>query len=83
MYGSYLTIQADGEIDGDFTLSFSEEELSQLMELFMSGVFNLNQTDGNAFTPDGNLTLIDDLAASQKRGSSSSLWSRRTGTTFI
>ena len=41
----------------DFTLSFSEEELSRLMELFMSGAFNLNQTDGNAFTPDGNLTL--------------------------
>ena len=68
VYGSYLTIQADGEIDGDFTLSFSEEELSQLMELFMSGVFNLNQTDGNAFTPDGNLTLVDDLGGITKTG---------------
>ena len=68
VYGSYLTIQADGEIDGDFTLSFSEEELSRLMELFMSGVFNLNQTDGNAFTPDGNLTLVDDLGGITKTG---------------
>lgn len=68
VYGSYLTIQADGEIDGDFTLSFSEEELSQLMELFMSGVFNLNQTGGNAFTPDGNLTLVDDLGGITKTG---------------
>lgn len=68
VYDSYLTIQADGEIDGDFTLSFSEEELSQLMELFMSGVFNLNQTDGNAFTPDGNLTLVDDLGGITKTG---------------
>lgn len=68
VYGSYLTIQANGEIDGDFTLSFSEEELSQLLELFMSGVFNLNQTDGNAFTPDGNLTLVDDLGGITKTG---------------
>ncbi|MFR8027724.1 CD1107 family mobile element protein [Eisenbergiella massiliensis] len=68
VYGSYLTIPADGEIDGDFTLSFSEEELSRLMELFMSGVFNLNQTDGNAFTPDGNLTLVDDLGGITKAG---------------
>lgn len=68
VYGSYLTIPADGEIDGDFTLSFSEEELSQLMELFTSGVFNLNQTDGNAFTPDGNLTLVDDLGGITKTG---------------
>lgn len=68
VYGSYLTIQANGEIDGDFTLSFSEEELSRLLELFMSGVFNLNQTDGNAFTPDGNLTLVDDLGGITKTG---------------
>ena len=68
VYGSYLTIPADREIDGDFTLSFSEEKLSQLMELFTSGVFNLNQTDGNAFTPDGNLTLVDDLGGITKTG---------------
>ena len=68
VHGSYLTIQADGENDGDFTLSFSEEELYRLMELFMSGVFNLNQTDGNAFTPDGNLTLVDDLSDITKTG---------------
>ena len=68
VYGSYLTIQAGGETDSDFTLSFSEEELSRLMELFMSGAFNLNQTDGNAFTPDGNLTLVDDLGGITKTG---------------
>lgn len=68
VHGSYLTIQADGETDSDFTLSFSEEELSRLMELFMSGAFNLNQTDGNAFTPDGNLTLVDDLGGITKTG---------------
>lgn len=68
VYGSYLTIPTDGEIDSGFSLSFSEEELSRLMELFMSGVFNLNQTDGNAFTPDGNLTLVDDLGGITKTG---------------
>lgn len=68
VHGSYLTIQAGGETDSDFALSFSEEELSRLMELFMSGAFNLNQTDGNAFTPDGNLTLVDDLGGITKTG---------------
>lgn len=68
VHDSYLTIQADGENDSDFTLSFSEEELSRLMELFMSGAFNLNQTDGNALTPDGNLTLVDDLGGITKTG---------------
>ena len=34
----------------------------------MSGAFNLNQTDGNAFTPDGNLTLVDDLGCITKTG---------------
>ena len=68
VYGSYLTIQAGGETDSDLTLSFSEEELSRLMELFMSGAFNLNQTDGNAFTPDGNLTLVDDLRRHHENG---------------
>lgn len=68
VHGSYLTIHAGGETDSDFTLSFSEEELSRLMELFMSGAFNLNQTDGNAFTPDGNLTLVDDLGSITKTG---------------
>ena len=68
VYGSYLTIPTDGEIDSGFSLSFSEEELSRLMEVFMSGAFSLNQTDGNAFTPDGNLTLVDDLGGITKTG---------------
>ena len=68
VYGSYLTIPTDGEIDSGFSLSFSEEELSRLMEVFMSGAFSLNQTDGNAFTPDGNLTLVDDLGGVTKAG---------------
>ena len=34
----------------------------------MSGAFSLNQTDGNAFTPDGNLTLVDDLGGITKTG---------------
>ena len=34
----------------------------------MSGAFSLNQTDGNAFTPDGNLTLVDDLGGIKKTG---------------
>ena len=67
VHGNYLTIQADGEFASDFTLSFREEELSRLMEMFMSGAFNPNQTDG-AFTPDGNLTLVDDLGGVTKTG---------------
>ena len=69
VYGNYLEI-SDSEKMGttsDISLSVSEEELSQLVELFMGGLFS-NDSGDNAFTPDGNLTLVDDLGSVTKTG---------------
>ena len=52
--GDYLTINDASTGDGSFSLSLGEDELSSLMELFGGG-------GGSALTPDGNLTLRDDL----------------------
>ena len=64
VYSDYLTV-TDAEtagISGDgFSLSINEEELSSLLELFMGGT-------GAALTPDGNLTLIDDIGSSTESG---------------
>ena len=52
--GDYLTISDASTGDGSFSLSLGEDELSSLTELLGGG-------SGSALTPDGNLSLIDDL----------------------
>ncbi len=61
VYSDYLTV-SDTETEatggGSFSLSFDGEELSALLELFTGSL----ATGGSAaLTPDGNLTLIDDI----------------------
>ena len=46
---------------GSFSLSIGEDDLSSLLELFMGG-------GGAALTPDGNLTLIDDIGSATAAG---------------
>ena len=68
VYSDYLTVNDDGTIGTDgngLSLSISEEELSSLLELFMGG---LTDGSGAALTPDGNLTLIDDIGSSTESG---------------
>lgn len=68
VYSDYLTV-TDAETAGasgdGLSLSISEEELSSLLELFMGG---LTDGSGAALTPDGNLTLIDDIGSSTESG---------------
>lgn len=54
VHSDYLTITDTGS----FSLSLDGTNLSALMELFTSG---LSGGGGTALTPDGNLSLIDDL----------------------
>lgn len=65
VHSDYLTISDTAPADSDgngFSLSLDNEELSALWELFTgSGA-------GNALTPDGNLTLIDDIGSAAKTG---------------
>lgn len=68
VYSDYLTVNDDGTIGTDgngLSLSISEEELSSLLELFLGG---LTDGTGAALTPDGNLTLIDDIGSSTESG---------------
>ena len=67
VYGSYLTVTdaADSTVSiGGITLPFDEKELADLWQLLVGSM-----TGGSdALTPDGNLTLIDDIGTSTKAG---------------
>lgn len=67
VYGSYLTVTdaADSTVSiGGITLPFDEKELADLWQLLLGSM-----TGGSdALTPDGNLTLIDDIGSSTKVG---------------
>lgn len=68
VYSDYLTV-SDAETEatggGSFSLSFNEEELAALLELFTGSL----ETGGSAaLTPDGNLTLIDDIGSATAAG---------------
>ena len=67
VYGSYLTVTdtADNaESIGGITLPFDETELADLWQQLLGSM-----TGGSgALTPDGNLTLIDDIGTSTKAG---------------
>ena len=67
VHGSYLTI-TDAEYDtgsnGEITLPFDEAALADLWQQLLGSM-----TGGSdALTPDGNLTLIDDIGTSTKAG---------------
>ncbi len=61
VHSDYLTITDTGS----FSLSLDEEELAALL-----GLFTGSQTSGGsaALTPDGNLTLIDDIGSTTQSG---------------
>ena len=68
VYSDYLCV-TDTETDTSggegFSLDINEDELSSLLELFMGG---LSVGGGDALTPDGNLSLIDDLGSTAGNG---------------
>lgn len=62
VYSSYLTVEETAVSESSFAMSLTEEELSYLLELF-GGSLN-----SSALTPDGNLSLIDDIGSSTESG---------------
>lgn len=60
VHSDYLTITDTGT----FSLSLDGAELSSLLELFTSG---LSDGTGAALTPDGNLSLVDDIGGTGLR----------------
>ena len=67
VHSDYLTVsdtKTESTGEGSFSLSLDEEELASLL-----GLFTGSQTGGSAaLTPDGNLTLIDDIGSTTQSG---------------
>ena len=65
VYADYLTItdaEDEDAVEGSFSISISAEELSSLLALFSGS------DASTALTPDGNLTLIDDIGSTTGSG---------------
>lgn len=81
VYGSYLTVTdaADSTVSiGGITLPLDEKELTDLWQLLVGSM-----TGGSdALTPDGNLTLIDDIGSSTKAGKQFITLESKNGNTF-
>lgn len=61
VHSDYLTVTEGAASDGgSFSLSIGEDDLSSLLELFTGS--------GATLTPDGNLTLIDDIGSATAAG---------------
>ena len=63
VYSGYMTFSdKGGENDSSFSFSIDPDKLSELFEQLMGG------SGGAALTPDGNLSLIDDIGGSTRSG---------------
>ena len=63
VYSGYMTLSdTGGENDSDFSFSIDSDKLSELFSQLMGG------SSGAALTPDGNLSLIDDIGSPTASG---------------
>ena len=63
VYSGYMTLSdTGGEKNSNFSFSIDPNKLSELFEQLMGG------SGGAALTPDGNLSLIDDIGSSTRSG---------------
>lgn len=81
VHSDYLTVSdtiTESTAEGRFSLSLDEEELAALL-----GLFTGSQTGGSAaLTPDGNLTLIDDIGSTTQSGKQFITVETKTGNIF-
>lgn len=81
VHSDYLTVsdtKTERTGEGSFSLSLDEEELASLL-----GLFTGSQTGGSAaLTPDGNLTLIDDIGSTTQSGKQFITVETKTGNIF-
>ena len=81
VHSDYLTVSdtiTESTADGNFSLFLDEEELAALL-----GLFTGSQTGGSAaLTPDGNLTLIDDIGSTTQSGKQFITVETKTGNIF-
>ena len=81
VHSDYLTVsdtKTESTGEGSFSLSLDEEELAALL-----GLFTGSQTGSSAaLTPDGNLTLIDDIGSTAQSGKQFITVETKTGNVF-
>lgn len=81
VHSDYLTVsdtKKENTGEGSFSLSLDEEELASLL-----GLFTGRETGGSAaLTPDGNLTLIDDIGSTTQSGKQFITVETKTGNIF-
>lgn len=75
VHSDYLTVSDGGSGAGGFSFSLNEDEITSLLELFSGGA-------GAALTPDGNLTLIDDIGSATAAGKQFITVETKTGNVF-
>ena len=77
VYSGYMTLSdTGGEADGGLSLSIDPDKLSELFEQLMGG------SGYAALTPDGNLSLIDDIGSSTRSGKQFITVETRNGNVF-
>ena len=77
VYSGYMTLSdTGGEVGGGLSLSVDPDKLSELLEQLMGG------SGGAALTPDGNLSLIDDIGSSTRSGKQFITVETRNGNVF-
>ena len=77
VYSGYMTLSdTGGEADGGLSLSIDPDKLSELFEQLMGG------SGDAALTPDGNLSLIDDIGSSARSGKQFITVETRNGNVF-
>ena len=77
VYSGYMTLSdTGGEADGGLSLSIDPDKLSELFEQLMGG------SGDAALTPNGNLSLIDDIGSSTRSGKQFITVETRNGNVF-
>lgn len=77
VYSGYMTLSdTGGENDRNFSVSIDPDKLSELFEQLMGG------SGDAALTPDGNLSLIDDIGSSTRSGKQFITVETRNGNVF-
>ena len=76
VYSGYMTLSDTGGEVGGLSLSIDPDKLSELFEQLMGG------SGGAALTPDGNLSLIDDIDSSTRSGKQFITVETRNGNVF-
>ena len=77
VYSGYMTLSdTGGENDSNVSFSIDPDKLSELFEQLMGG------SGGPALTPDGNLSLIDDIGSSTRSGKQFITVETRNGNVF-